>query len=273
VARRFKKLALWSLRQMDQIVVIGRCMERRLLSDGIPSQSISRISNWADGELIRSVPRTENEFIQEHGLQGKFVVMYSGNLGVVHEFDTVMTLIRDLQAVPNLVFCFIGQGRRKDPLVATAARENWQHVLCLPYQPKASLPASLSAADIHLVSLRSDMEGLSVPSKLYGILAVGRPVLFIGPTNSEAAAVIRDARCGYVVQPGDVQGAAQAILAGYHNRALLEKQGQQARRYFAQHCDRSLATERFQQVFERVCETSPRTSMALKTISPSSRSH
>jgi glycosyltransferase involved in cell wall biosynthesis len=257
---------------MDQVVVIGRCMERYLLSHGLSARTLINIPNWADGSHLRPAPRDNNEFLHQHGLQDRFVVMYSGNHGVVHEFETLFALIRETKSVPRICFCFVGEGAWKPRLVERAQAEGWQHVLCLPYQPKSLLHSSLSAADVHLVSLRTEMEGLSIPSKIYGILAAGRPVIFIGPSGSEAAAVVRDAECGYCVEPGDTPGAVQALLAGYHDRVLLEKQGASARRYFDAHCDRSIATEQFRQVLQRVAVPSSTQPVPMRTVSPPTRS-
>ena len=271
IARCLRWLARWSLRQMDQVVVIGRCMERQILSEGVPFPSLARIPNWADGTRIKSLPRSKNEFIQRHNLENQFVVMYSGNHGVVHEFETLVALLRETRSVPELCFCFIGEGAWKKKLMDAARAECWSHIRFLPYQPKSLLQSSLSAADVHLVSLRNDMEGLSIPSKMYGALAAGRPVLFIGPRGSEASTLLSEAQCGYSVQPGDTQGALQALLAVYKDRALLEKQGQAARLYFSRRFDRNIATKNFHQVFQRVSMSSAALSLEATTVSPPSK--
>jgi glycosyltransferase involved in cell wall biosynthesis len=129
------------------------------------------------------------------------------------------------------------------------------------------LQSSLSAADVHLVSLRTEMEGLSIPSKIYGVLAAGRPVIFIGPPNSEPAAIVREGKFGYSVPPGDIEGAVEALLAAYRDRTLLERQGQAARQYFNRHCDRSIATEQFRQVLQRVTAPPSTQPVRLKTVS------
>jgi|SRR5262245_13586929 len=271
VARCLRWLARWSLRRMDQVVVIGRCMERQILSEGVPSPSLARIPNWADGTRIKSLPRSKNEFLRQHNLEDRFVVMYSGNHGVVHEFETLVALLRETRSVPELCFCFIGEGAWKKKLMDTARAESWSHIRFLPYQPKAQLQSSLSAADVHLVSLRNDMEGLSIPSKVYGALAAGRPVIFIGPQGSEASAVLGEAQCGYSVRPGDTRGAVQALLAVYKDRKLLEKQGQAARLYFSRRFERKIATDNFHQVFQRISLPSTVSSLSATTVSPPSK--
>lgn len=268
LARWIRRLGRWSLWQMDQVIVIGGCMERFLLSQGLPARLVIRIPNWADGRLIQPLPKENNAFFLKHGLQDRFVVMYSGNHGMVHEFETLVALIRKTQSTPRICFCFVGEGAWKPRLVDISQAEGWPHVVFLPYQPKDQLECSLSAAEMHLVSLRAEMEGLCVPSKLYGVLAAGRPVLFVGPAESEVARVIREAGCGASVMPGDTAAAVEALLTLYRDKALRERQGKAARDYFERYCDRSFSTQRFRQVLQRVTVHSSTRPMPLKTVSP-----
>jgi colanic acid biosynthesis glycosyl transferase WcaI len=271
-AKWLRRIAVWSLRQMDHIVVIGRCMERRLVSLGLTGNTIANIPNWADGVRIRSIPREENAFARRNGLQDRFVVMYSGNHGIVHEFDSVLDLVRATRTVPRLCFCFIGEGAWKQRMIEMSRAEAWPHVVFLPYQTKSTLEFSLSAADVHLVSLKDSMEGLCVPSKLYGAMAAGRPVLFVGPAKSEAALIIREAGCGVHVAPGDTACAVQALLQFYGDHSLTEQQGRAAREYFERYCDRSLSTERFRQVLHRIREQ-PAQALQVNLSSPPTRRH
>jgi hypothetical protein len=252
VGRILKRIARWSLYRMSQIVVIGRCMEGHLSLAGVPRSRIAMIPNWADGSQITSIDREDNEFLKTHGLEGRFVVMYSGNFGVAHEIETILSLVHETRDLPQLCFCFIGEGAHKQRLVEMAQREKWEHVLVLPYQRKETLQQSLSAGDIHLVSLRANMAGLCVPSKIYGIMAAGRPMIFIGPEESEVAALIRESQCGFVVRPGDPQAAAAAVLACYRDRSLCEQKGQAAREYFSRYGNRTRATAQFRQVLQKV---------------------
>ena len=266
--RLLNRVMRWSMRRMDQIVVIGRCMERRLLLNGLSAHNIVNIPNWADGHHISPLPRGDNTFLNQHGLQNRFVVMYSGNHGLVHDFESFVALVRATRSFPELCFCFIGDGAWKNQLVEVARTEGWQHILFLPYQSRAVLRSSLTAADVHLVSLRTEMEGLSIPSKIYSVLAAGRPVIFFGPPNSEPATIVREAQCGFAVQTGDTNAAVQALLTGYRDRALLEQQGQAARFFFDRRFERSIATERFHRVFQRLSAPAPVRSLEAKTVSP-----
>ncbi len=252
VAYFLTRLGKWSLKKADRIIVIARCMERHLLSTGLPANQLIHISNWADGSLIQPIGREENVFLDEHGLHDRFVVMYSGNLGRVHEFSTVIEMIRRTATCADMSFCFIGEGYHKSWLQSTAQHEGWKHVLFLPFQPKEQLRFSLSAADVHLVLLRQGMAGLSVPSKIYGILACGRPVIFIGPDDCDIAHVVREAACGHVVRPGDSDGAMEALLECYRDPSTRARMGKAGRDYFDRYCDRRIATHRFWQVLQEM---------------------
>ena len=253
VARWLRRLARWSLNHLDRTIVLGRCMQRHLTSQGVQASRLICIPNWADGVRIHPLEEAaENEFAVAYGLHGQFVVMYAGNLGIVHEVETLVGLLRSTAALERVVFCFVGHGGRLREIKEAAFREGWRHVRFLPHQSRARLQRTLSAAHVHMVTLRSDMAGLSVPSKLYGIMAAGRPVLFIGPETSETAMVIHEAGCGYVVRPGDVRSAEQILRRGLENDRELHAKGQAGRNYFDRYGNRPMAADRFWHVLNEI---------------------
>ncbi|HLZ33270.1 MAG TPA: glycosyltransferase family 4 protein [Nitrospira sp.] len=254
------RVALWSLQSLDRVAVVGRCMEQKLVQEGFSGRHLTTIPNWADGAQIFSVDRGNNPFIAEQGLDQRFVLMYSGNLGIVHEVQTVENLLRCTHVLTDFTMCVIGDGAHMGLLQRMAQEEEWSHVRFLPYQPDETLRFSLAAAHVHLVTLKPEMSGLSVPSKIYGILAAGRPVIFIGPEESEAAALVREAECGYVVRPGDHQAVVKALISYRDDHALLQEHGRRARTYFEAHCSRTLGTARFVELLRGHESTSVSTS-------------
>jgi glycosyltransferase involved in cell wall biosynthesis len=198
VPKLVRRLRDWSLRRARANVVLGERMAAR-----VPSAVV--IHNWADAALA-PVAREDNALRRELGVGSAFVAGYSGNLGRAHEFDTILGAIARL---PEIRFLIIGGGAKLD----SVKRQAGANATFLPYQPREVLSRSLSAADAHLVSLQPRLEGLIVPSKFYGALAVGRPVVFIGARDGELARIIEEHRCGSVVAPGDVEGLAAAIRA------------------------------------------------------------
>ncbi len=199
LAGGLRRVSTAALHQHARVVTVGRCMQQRIVARGYPEQRTRVIPNWPP-ELVRPVPHDENTFRTEHGLEDAFVVMYSGNMGLAHPFDAVLkaaTYLHD--TVPHAVLALVGEGPRKAELQARARERGLDNVRFFPYQPFETLAHSLSAADVHLVTMQPELEGLVVPSKLYGVLAAGRPALFLGPAGSEAARVLREHACGTVL--------------------------------------------------------------------------
>ena len=197
----------WSLRRARTNVVLGERMAAR-----VPKAVI--IHNWADADL-HPVPHA-NE---------RFTVGYSGNLGRAHEFETILGAMHRL---PDVRFLFTGGGAQLEA-VKRAASANAEF---RPYAPREQLSESLSAADAHLVSLQSSLEGLIVPSKFYGILAVARPVIFIGARDGELARIIQEHSLGMVVEPGDVDGLTRAVSALAADRTAAAEMGRRGRELY-----------------------------------------
>ena len=184
-----RPLRNWSLRSATVNVVVGEGMAARLQALGLPPEKIKVISNWADRALISPLPLEESALRQEWIPEDRFVVGYAGNLGRAHDVDTVlaaMTLLQqrakkspsDLAA--KVMFVFVGGGAQRARLEREALKRGLSNFRLRPYQPKERLGETLAVADVHLVSLNPNLEGLIVPSKFYGIAAAGRPTIFIG---------------------------------------------------------------------------------------------
>ena len=250
-ARMLTRLARWSFRRADHIVVVGRCMKRRLLESGVIGHHMTVIPNWADGAWLAPVRHDDNWFRKEHAPGAQTVVMYSGHLGVVHDWRVLMGVLQSLRGAPDVTFLFVCHGQGREVLEDWVRREGLLNVGFIESQTREVLKYSLSAADVHLVTLRTDMAGLSVPSKTYGIMAVGRPIVFIGPKDSEAALAVTESACGEVVDE-DPEGAVKAILALASDRRRREQLGAAGRRYFDRFYERKLASARIRSVFREV---------------------
>ena len=188
----------WSLRRATINVALGEQMAERIRARG--ARAVVR-HNWADAAL-HPVERSAR-----WNLGDAFVVAYSGNLGRAHEFATIAAAMRRLGDNARIKFLFIGSGAQLDAV----RRDAGANAVFAPYQPRQTLSDSLSAGDAHLVSLQPALEGLIVPSKFYGVLAVARPVIFVGAPDGELARLIREHVLGYVIAPGDDAALAQAI--------------------------------------------------------------
>jgi len=245
--RAFRLMQRTVYRRARTIVALSDGMRDRLIAQGAPPLRIRVVPNWSDGRRVSPIAHAENPFRKQHGLEGRFVVMYSGNFGVGHEFATLIGAARQLERRrPEVLFLFVGDGSRKAE--AERASAGLGNVKFLPYQPLEKLGESLSAADVHAVTMLEGMEGLMVPSKLYGALASGRPVLFIGPEGCEVSRVIGKRPVGWSMRPGDAAGVAKAIeSAADDSRGTVEK-GERARRTFEKLYDRAVSVRTWREV-------------------------
>ena len=189
-------------------VAIGEGMRKRLLDLGVDPARVDVIHNWSDDERIQPLSAEANPLRGEWGLDGKFVVGYSGNLGRAHEYETLLAAADRLRGERNLVFLFIGGGASMDGLRAEAQARGIENLIFRPYQAAERLRESLAVPDVHLVVLRPEMEGLIVPSKFYGIAAAGRPTIFVGSRDGEIAGLLSAGEAGFAVDQGDGLGLA-----------------------------------------------------------------
>lgn len=231
-----------SLRAADRNVVIGTRMAELVADQGVARETISVIENWSDGRLVQPVAPSDNPLIRDWGLNGRFVVGYSGNLGRAHEFETFVAAMSELQqiaesdaspaAASRIVWLFIGGGALMDRLKTEVAARGISGVMFKPYQDREVMANSLSVADVHLISLRPELEGLIVPSKYYGICAAGRPTIFVGARDGEVARHLSRSGNGVQIDVGDGAGLARAVLGLASDAAGREKMGAAARAAF-----------------------------------------
>lgn len=197
-----------ALGKIDRVVAISPAMAERF--DG-HARDVVVIPNWTQVAHAEAPATSESRLRRAHFGGEDFVVMYSGNLGRVHEFDTLVEAALKLVDESRIRFLIVGEGPRLTALKARVAELALRSFTFLPLQARESLADSLAAADVHYVSLRSCFDGLVLPSKLYGIAAAGRPVLFCGKVDGEAASLLARHGCGLAVAEGDVDGLVGAI--------------------------------------------------------------
>lgn len=243
--RFLERVSRSTLQRADAVIVLGECMRRRVKAKAVAPSRIHVLENWADGSEICSLPPESNPFRRDHGLGDQFVVLYSGNMGNAHDLDTILAAAAGLSQQPDVLFLFVGDGPKKSTVENFAVAHPDARIRLLPYASRNELSYSLSAGDASLVSLAAGLEGLVVPSKLYGILASGRPVLFVGPEGSDTARTVREAQCGFAVPNRDVTGLQQAILRLRDDRALARRMGGNARLLLEQRFERRQMTRRY----------------------------
>jgi colanic acid biosynthesis glycosyl transferase WcaI len=275
-----------SLKGADANVVIGSRMAERVRELGVTEDKVHVIPNWADGGLIKSVPASENELRKNWGLDNAFVVAYSGNLGRAHDYHTFLDAAAWLEqngscetrvteavgldassagtasapdnpttgqaptSAPRIKWLFIGGGARYAQLKQEAEARGLTSLRFEPYQPRESLSNSLSVADVHIVSLRPAMEGLIVPSKLYGIMAAGRPTIFVGDLDGEIARLVRIYDCGIAIAEGEAETLARTVLAFAREPARVRSMGERARQAFEANFDIEHSVAKWRELFD-----------------------
>ena len=249
------------VRKVDKVIAVGEYMEKRirekLLKETSAINHIVTIHNWADGDKIKVLEgkEAENNYLKKKWeLEGKFVVLYSGNIGYLHEFDTIVVAAQSLakEGMKEIIFVFIGEGIKKNYIEEKVREKGLDNILFFPYQPREMLTYSLGLADVSLVTLEKGFEGMVVPSKIYGILSSGRPVIAVVGEESEIVEIIREGKCGKIVKIGDYQALVDNIMDYYKDRKKCRTDGLNGRRYFEEKFDRKIATKKYIKVIEEV---------------------
>jgi colanic acid biosynthesis glycosyl transferase WcaI len=233
----------------NALVTLSPGMASKLAAKNLPPERIHVIPNWADTSSVKPMPR-DNGFAREHGLADRFVVQYSGNLGLSQGLECVLRAAELLRSLP-IHFALIGDGNARASLKELA--KGAPNVSFLPPQPRERLAEVLSACDIGLVTMKHDVAADLVPSKLYGIMAAARPVLASVEESSEVARVVHSHECGWIVAPESAEGVAdgvrRAFEASAEQRAALGERGRQACTTLY---SRSALTQRYAEVIESV---------------------
>ena len=217
------------VRKATRIVVLGETMKRRLVDGkGADPSKVTVIHNWADCGRVAPGPR-DNPFARQHGLVDRFVVLHAGNIGLSQELDIVLHAAEQLRDRPDVVFVFVGDGAKKKELQDIAARRDLRNVVFLPFQPREMMGQSYATADASLVSLKRGLAGVIVPSKVYNILASGRPCIAAVEQDCEVADIIRRHNCGFVIGPGDASALRARILELAADRERGVAMGMRAR--------------------------------------------
>lgn len=238
----------WSLRRARANVVLSPGMGRRVTASGADPAHIRVIENWTDEASILPMEPHASLFRRQRALEDRFVVAYSGNMGRAHEFATLLDAAERLGAEPGIAFLLVGEGHALASIRARIAQQGLTNIFIEPPQPRERLADVLAAGDVHLVSLQPSMEGLVVPSKYYGVLAAGRPVIYVGDADGDLAREIVRCDCGRVVAPGDSIELARQIRSLRDDPAECRRLGRRARQLAEARYTRRAALERWQQL-------------------------
>jgi glycosyltransferase involved in cell wall biosynthesis len=240
----------------SNVIVLSATMKERIIAKCPEIEDkIAVIHSWADPNSIKPMNKQDNWFAHQFNLVEKFTVLYSGNMGRCHDMDTILAAAEQLQNEP-IQFVFIGNGAKREACIEKAQSLKLENCQFLPYQKKPVLPYSLTACDLSLVSVSPGMEGLVAPSKLYGILAAGRPVAAICGTNSYLRQLVAEANCGEAFDNGDAAGLANFIRSLAANSQLAKGLGDSGRCYLQSHFTPEIIARQYLQVLSSTVEHS-----------------
>ncbi len=231
----------------DALIALGPRMREVLVEHGAALSRVHVVDNWADGDVIRPRARAHHPLREQWGVGERLCVMYSGNFGMAHDFDTLLAAMTRLADRDDVFLALVGDGsKKKDVEHALRDRSN---VKFLPLFPREELGLSLTAADVHLVSLHPAMDGLVVPSKVYGVMAAGRPTVYVGPRGSDVWRLLEHTHAGRSAENGDVPGVVDAVAA-YEDAAVREETGRRAREAYDAGYDKGHALQKLDAVLQ-----------------------
>ncbi len=239
-----------SCKQSNEVIVVGRDMQEtlknRFNNKKVPKNTF--INNWIDEKEIYPLrsnhPKIET-FKEKYNLKDKFIIMYSGNIGLYYDLENIIKVIGKFNGREDIVFAFVGDGTVKKEIEGYATENNLSNVTFIPYQDKADLVYSLNAADIHWVVNAKGIKGVSVPSKLYGVMAAGKPVLGVLDEGSEARLIVDECNCGLCTEPGNYDEIHNIIRYILDNKEKVKALGQNGREYLEKNLTKDVSINKY----------------------------
>ncbi|MDY2884044.1 MAG: glycosyltransferase family 4 protein [Romboutsia timonensis] len=242
----------FSCKVADKVIVVGRDMQEtlknRFNNKKVPTNSF--INNWINENEIYPLKEDHTKIIsfkEKYNLQDKFVIMYSGNIGLYYDLENIIKVIGNFKDNTDVIFAFVGDGTVKSKIEEYVLSNKLDNVTFIPYQDKADLIYSLNAADVHWVVNAKGIKGVSVPSKLYGVMAVGKPVLGVLDKGSEARLIVEECNCGICVEPGDYEGIKNKITNIIENKEKIKLLGEQGRIYLENNLTKDVSINKYKE--------------------------
>lgn len=234
----------------DKVIVVGRDMVdtmKKRFPKKMPKTVF--INNWIDDKETYPLPKDNEkivEFKKKHGLDGKFIIMYSGNIGLFYDLENLIKVVERFKDYENVIFPFVGEGTLKEQLMNYVEEHDMKNVVFIPYQAKEDLIYSLNSADVHWIVNAKGIKGVSCPSKLYGLLATAEPSLAVLEEGTEARDIIESTNCGYAVSPKDYEGVANLIEKFINTpKEELEEMGNRGYEYMKTHFTKDISIQKY----------------------------
>lgn len=242
----------FSCKKADKVIVVGRDMQEtlrnRFNNKKVPKNVF--INNWINEKDIYPLEQNHTrvvEFKEKYNLQDKFIIMYSGNIGLYYDLENIIKVIGEFKDREDVVFAFVGDGTVKDKVKAYVNENNLRNVTFIPYQDKGDLIYSLNAADVHWVVNAKGIKGVSVPSKLYGVMAAGKPVLGVLDEGSEARLIVEDCNCGVCIEPGNYKEISNNIEYILNNKEEIKALGSNGRQYLETNLTKEVSINKYKE--------------------------
>jgi glycosyltransferase involved in cell wall biosynthesis len=235
-------------RLSDIMLVLSEAMQRNIMNKGVPPGKILVIPNPIDTAFIRPLP-SKNRFSEKWGLDGHFVVMYAGNIGLPHGTEVIIQAAELVKKDPDILVCFVGRGEYRHTIEKLSKSKTLNNVLFIPPQPEEEVPYIWASASVSLVTYRRGLSADSMPSKLLAIMSSGRPVVAAIDKESEAYRMVEDAKCGLCVEPENPHELAGAIIQLKQDKGQREAMGRRGRGYLLHHFNRSVISDLYEEVF------------------------
>jgi colanic acid biosynthesis glycosyl transferase WcaI len=239
-----EKVEQFFYRRAVAISVLSDGFKENLSNKGVPEEKLRIIPACVDTDFIRPLEK-ENDLRREWGLNGKFVVLYAGNIGLSQGLEIMIEAAITLKSYSNIEFVIVGEGAKKTDLMELVEKENLKNVKFQSFQPREVVPLVYALADVCLVSLKRDIVLESVPSKTYSIMSSGRPIIATVDPNTEVGHLLKSAACGLCIPPENSDALAQAILDLFKNVALRDEMGFRGREYVVQKYSRMFAASAY----------------------------
>lgn len=246
-----------SCKLSDCVIVVGRDMQKTLQQrfnhKNVPTNTV--INNWIDEKEIYPLESNHPKIIdfkQIYNLENKFIIMYSGNIGLYYDLENIIRVIGKFKNRDDIVFAFVGDGTVKEQIQTYSRENNLDNVTFIPYQKKEDLVYSLNVADVHLVTNQKGIKGVSVPSKVYGVMAAGKAILGVLEQGSEAQLLIEKSNCGVVVEPQDYQAIEEAINELINQKDQICSMGLSGRHYLEKYLTKDISIQKYGQTIKKL---------------------
>ena len=240
----------FNCKKSDEVIVVGRDMQEtlknRFNNKKVPKNTF--INNWIDEKEIYPLEQNHPKIVafkKKYNLQDKFIIMYSGNIGLYYDLENIIKVIGKFNGIDDVVFVFVGDGTVKNKIENYVKENKLSNVTFIPYQDKADLVYSLNAADIHWVVNSKGIKGVSVPSKLYGVMAAGKPVLGVLDKGSEARLIVDECNCGLCTEPGNYDEIYKKIDFILNNKEEIKRLGINGRNYLESNLTKDVSINKY----------------------------